>query len=83
MYAIILNHKTLERSLAFHLCSKIASTEITSTQYFEIFAQIFEENEFIQKAIRMDLIAIKERDPACPGYVHALLYMKGFHGVTC
>jgi serine O-acetyltransferase len=42
-----------------------------------------EENEFIQKAIRMDLIAIKERDPACPGYAHALLYMKGFHGVTC
>ena len=31
----------------------------------------------------MDLRAIKERDPACPGYAHALLYMKGFHGVSC
>lgn len=32
--------------------------------------------------MREDLKAIKEKDPACPSYAHALLYMKGFHGVT-
>lgn len=31
LYSIILNHKSLERSLAFHLCSKVASTEVTAT----------------------------------------------------
>jgi serine O-acetyltransferase len=32
--------------------------------------------------LREDLKAIKEKDPACPSYAHALLYMKGFQGVT-
>lgn len=82
IYASILNHRTLEKSLAFVLSSKLESSVITAIQYNEIFNQVFEDCEKLQTAIREDLKAIKLRDPACPSYAHALLYMKGFHGVT-
>ena len=78
----ILNHKTLEKSIAFILSNLLGCSIITSVQWYEIFCREFQENENIQLALREDLKAIKQRDPACPSYAHALLYMKGFHGVT-
>ena len=41
-----------------------------------------ENDESIQEAIRCDLKNIMEKDPACDKYSHALLYFKGFQGVT-
>ena len=35
----------------------------------------------IAAAARADLEAIKYRDPACPSYVHAFLFYKGFQGL--
>ena len=36
---------------------------------------------FVRDAIRKDIKAIYQRDPACFSYVHALLYLKGFHAL--
>jgi serine O-acetyltransferase len=41
------------------------------------------EDKVVAEAIRADLVAIKQRDPACLGYAYALLYLKGFHGCAC
>ena len=81
LYAIILNHKTLEASLAFCLSSKIQSSTVTATQWFEIICQEFENDKNISESIRADLVAIRTRDPSCNGYAYALLYLKGFHGI--
>eukprot|EP00850_Spirogloea_muscicola_P016502 SM000134S26945 [mRNA] locus=s134:277523:279611:+ [translate_table: standard] len=78
LYATILAHPTLERAIAFHLANKLADATLLSTQLFTLFADIFEEVAVIQDAIRADMIAFKERDPACEGYVHGMLYYKGF-----
>jgi|TARA_B100001142_G_scaffold213181_1_gene211299 serine O-acetyltransferase len=39
------------------------------------------EGVFVRAAIRRDIEAVNERDPACESYVHALLYLKGFHAL--
>eukprot|EP00850_Spirogloea_muscicola_P018191 SM000164S02253 [mRNA] locus=s164:100974:102990:+ [translate_table: standard] len=78
LYATILAHPTLERAIALHLANKLADATLLSTQLFTLFADIFEEVAVIQDAIRADMIAFKERDPACEGYVHGMLYYKGF-----
>lgn len=83
LYAIILNHKTLEASLAFCLSSKIQSSTVTATQWFEIICAEFENDKEIFESIRADLVAIRTRDPSCNGYAYALLYLKGFHGIQC
>lgn len=36
----------------------------------------------IALACRADLLAIKHRDPACPSFVHAFLFYKGFQGLA-
>eukprot|EP00271_Cylindrocystis_brebissonii_P004747 TRINITY_DN16580_c0_g1_i1.p1 TRINITY_DN16580_c0_g1~~TRINITY_DN16580_c0_g1_i1.p1 ORF type:complete len:471 (+),score=50.17 TRINITY_DN16580_c0_g1_i1:386-1798(+) len=78
LFATILAHNSLERALAFHVANKLGDATLLSTQLFTVFAQIFETDESIQKAIRADIRAFMERDPACQGYVHGMLYFKGF-----
>jgi serine O-acetyltransferase len=82
LHACILNHTRLENALAYQLCDKIASIPITATQWYNVILNAFESNNNIRVAIRADLEQIYKKDPACVGYSHPLLYLKGFHGVT-
>ncbi|KAI5066949.1 hypothetical protein GOP47_0017477 [Adiantum capillus-veneris] len=77
-YATVLVHSSLERSLAFHLANKLASLTLLSTQLFTLFWETFAEDSEIQEALRSDIRAFKERDPACTSYVHGMLNYKGF-----
>lgn len=77
-YATILAHPSLERSLAFHLANKLANATLLSTQLFTLFWETFSEDAGIQEALRSDIKAFKERDPACTSYVHGMLNFKGF-----
>lgn len=43
---------------------------------------VFEKCGEIGISIRYDLEQIKTKDPACIGLAHALMNLKGFHGVT-
>lgn len=77
-YATILVHPSLERSLAFHLANKLANPTLLSTQLFTLFWETFAEDAGIQEALRSDIKAFRERDPACTSYVHGMLNYKGF-----
>lgn len=77
-YATVLVHSSLERSLAFHLANKLANPTLLSTQLFTLFWETFSEDSDIQEALRSDIKALKERDPACTSYVHGMLNYKGF-----
>lgn len=78
LYSTILSHKTLERALAFHLGNKLCSSTLLSTQLFSLFNDTYLEDAGIRRAIRDDIKAVKERDPACVSYSHCLLNFKGF-----
>ncbi|KAF6145052.1 hypothetical protein GIB67_013403 [Kingdonia uniflora] len=77
-YATVLSHCSLERALANHLGTKLSYTNLPSNVLFEIFHGVLSEDRDIQRAIRDDLKAVKERDPACISFVHCLLNFKGF-----
>ncbi|KAH7288831.1 hypothetical protein KP509_31G045300 [Ceratopteris richardii] len=78
LYATVLVHPSLERSLAFHLANKLANPTLLSSQLFTLFWETFLEDPYIQEALRADIEAFKERDPACMSYVHGMLNYKGF-----
>lgn len=78
LYSTILSHRSLERSLAFHLGNKLSSSTLLSTQLFSLLNDTFMEDADIRRAIRDDIKAVKERDPACVSYSHCLLNFKGF-----
>ncbi|KAI4307888.1 hypothetical protein L6164_031017 [Bauhinia variegata] len=75
---LILSHKSLESALANHLAIKLSSSSLPSGTLFEIFSGILSEDEEIMGAVKDDLRAVKERDPACISYVLCFLNFKGF-----
>lgn len=75
---LILSHDSLESALANHLSSKLSSSNLFNSTLYDIFKKVFADDPDIMSSIRADLRAVRQRDPACLGYVHCLLNFKGF-----
>ncbi|KAL9260765.1 Serine acetyltransferase 3, mitochondrial-like protein [Drosera capensis] len=74
----ILCHKSLESALAGVLSLKLGSSIISSTTLYDLFLGLLCEDREIVRAVKDDLRAVRERDPACVSYVHCFLNFKGF-----
>jgi len=79
--ATILKHERLEEALSYHLARKIGGEDLSSLQLREIFADAFAADPAMGEAVRADLSAVFQRDPACHSYVQAFLFFKGFHAL--
>ena len=81
MYMSVLSHDTLEQAVSFVLANRLADSTLLPTQLMEIFNSVLfaddDEGVFVRSALRADIRAIRDRDPACASYVHALLAQKG------
>ena len=81
LHATILTHDTLECALSFHLAGKLDSATLTGLAIREVFDEAYAKSPEIGVALRADLAAVRERDPACAGLLTPLLYFKGFHAL--
>ncbi|CAJ2640016.1 unnamed protein product [Trifolium pratense] len=77
-FSSILSHKSLESALCNQLSIHLSNLSLSSTTLFELFMSILNNDEDIISAMKDDLKAVKERDPACISYAHCLLNFKGF-----
>ncbi|CAI0378850.1 unnamed protein product [Linum tenue] len=77
-YTSILSQTSLEGALANHLAVKLCNSSLPIGTLFDIFAGVLGENPGAVRAVKADLRAVKERDPACISYVHCFLGFKGF-----
>ncbi len=82
-HATILRHERLEEALAYHLARKIGGENLSTLQVHEIFLEAFAADPSIGAALRADLSAVFQRDPACASYAQAFLFFKGFHALQC
>ena len=80
-HATILRHERLEQALSYHLAKKVGCEDLSPMQVREIFEEAFAADSGIGEAVRADLSAVYERDPACHSYVQAFLFFKGFHAL--
>ncbi|MGF1531230.1 MAG: serine O-acetyltransferase [Puniceicoccaceae bacterium] len=83
MEDMILQRTSLEEVVALHLSRKLTYLSHTDIHLREAFEEVLERDPEIGDAIRCDLIAINDRDPACPSLLTPLLYFKGFKAITC
>lgn len=74
----ILSHDSLESALANHLSIKLGVPSIPRAALFDAFHEVLVEDQEIMDAVREDLSAVLERDPACVSYAHCFLNFKGF-----
>jgi serine O-acetyltransferase len=83
VHATILNHARLEDALSYHLAKKVGGDDVSPMLAREMFDQALSGDTGIGSAVRADLSAVFERDPACHSYVEAFLFYKGFHALEC
>ncbi len=83
VHATILNHSRLEDALSYHLAKKVGGDDVSPMLAREIFDEAMLADGEIGAAVRADLSAVFERDPACHSYVSAFLFFKGFHALQC
>lgn len=81
LFSTVINHATLNAALAFHLANRLASPAMPSTMLMRLFKECMDGDLPFCEAVRRDLLAVMERDPACTRFIDAFLYFKGFHAL--
>ena len=79
VHATILQHDRLEQALSYHLARKLGGEDLSPLAIREMFDDAIDAD--LGAAVRADLSAVFERDPACHSYVDAFLFYKGFHAL--
>jgi serine O-acetyltransferase len=80
-HATVLKHDLLEEALSYLLAKKIGGEDLSPMQLREIFQDAFAAEPAMGEAVRADLSAVFQRDPACHSYLQAFLFFKGFHAL--
>ena len=83
LHTTVLKHRSLEDTLSLHLAHKLDNPTLPGILLREIIDDALANDAQIGVAIRADLTAFCERDPACDRYSLPLLYLKGFMGLQC
>lgn len=81
IHAVILQARNLEMALSYRLAQKLASDDMSQMLVRQVANEMMAEDPGIGQAIRADIVAVEDRDPACHRYIQPLLYFKGFLAV--
>lgn len=75
LHATIINHESLQSALGYLIATKLDCTALPSLVIRDLASEALESS---MDAVRFDLRAVEQRDPACENMAMALLYFKGF-----
>lgn len=81
VHAVILQAHGLEAAVSYRLAQELATDDIPQMLIRQICDEAASASPEIGAAIRADIVAVEERDPACNRYVQPILYFKGFLAV--
>jgi len=81
LYSTILNHSSLESALAFHLANRLSSPSMMSTQIMSLIMEALNHSPSFRRDLRVDIMAVRDRDPACTSLPDVFLHFKGFHAL--
>ena len=82
VHEVILHHDTLEAALSYRLAQKLGDAELPQMVLRELAEEAFAQDPEIGAAVRADIAAVRERDPACHRFIDPVLFFKGFQGLT-
>lgn len=81
LYSTIINQSTLEDAVAHRVAERLDHPDVPGDLIRQSFKAMNDDDSSWQRAVRIDLQAVFERDPACTRYLEPLLYFKGFHAI--
>lgn len=80
-HTAILNHPDFASAIGFHLANLLDSPSLSALIIRDIFETALQDDPTIEVAMRADILAHRERDPACHQYQLPLLFFKGYHAL--
>ena len=81
IYGTVLSHKRLEGAVIHRLVDRLHSPAMDGEAIRQAYRDAYASDPSIAKAMRADIIAVADRDPACDRYLDPLLYFKGFQAI--
>ena len=81
LYACVLNHSSLDQALSYLLAAKLASPYLCAMSLRDVITQALDSSPAVRRAVRRDLCAVLDRDPAARGLAQPFLHYKGFHAL--
>jgi serine O-acetyltransferase len=81
VYRNLLNHGRLEDAVAHRIADRLDSPSLDGGVIGRVFAEMAEASRDYSVALRADLVAVYDRDPACTRFIEPVLYFKGFHAI--
>lgn len=79
----VLDRKSFAECLTYRLARKLGHHATSIDVLHTVFMQAFETDPEILQQAACDMVAVCERDPACPDILTPLLYFKGFQALSC
>jgi serine O-acetyltransferase len=81
VHETVLAHDRLEGAIVHRIAARLANHVVSAEGIRCAFEDALADDPKIAAAMRVDLAAVYDRDPACDRHVEPLLYFKGFHAV--
>jgi serine O-acetyltransferase len=79
--ATIVNQATLDQAVAHRIAERLDHPDLPATLIRQTFAEAIAADPVIAEAIRADIGAVVDRDPACERAIEPVLYFKGFQAI--
>ena len=81
VYATVLNHDRLEDAIVHRIAQRLGNHVVSAEMIRSTFEDAVADDPSLCDAMRVDLAAVYDRDPACHRYIEPILYFKGFHAI--
>jgi serine O-acetyltransferase len=81
LYSTVLNHRSLEESVAHRICERLDHPDLQAVLLRQAFMEMLADWPEWGTILRVDIQAFYDRDPACLRFLEPVLYFKGFHAI--
>jgi serine O-acetyltransferase len=81
IYVNILNHARLEDAVAHRIAERLDHPDMKGDLIRQTYAEAIADEPNLGEAMRADIAAVYDRDPACNRFIEPVLYFKGFHAL--
>jgi serine O-acetyltransferase len=81
IYASVLHHDTLEAAVVHRIVERLNHPDASGELLRQAYADAIHDDRSIGLAMRADIVAVVDRDPATNRCLDPVLYFKGFHAI--
>jgi len=77
----ILERDSFEAAVSHRISTRLATSTVGLEVLVDTWAKALTGSPDVGRALRADIVAVVERDPACERFIEPFLYFKGFHAI--